>query len=79
LVTEINVTFPVVFTLKLVKVLLLMFCVSVAAELTMYVCTLVPAIEWVIPLMSLPVMVSADEEAPPILFIPISALVFAAL
>ena len=36
---------PVVFTSRFVKVLLLMFCDNVAAELMMYVCALVPATE----------------------------------
>ena len=67
------------FTVRLVNVLLLMFCDSVVAELAIYVCALEPATECVMPLMSFPVMVNAAVAVPAVLFIPISALELAAL
>jgi hypothetical protein len=79
LVVEMKVTFPVVFTTRLVKVFVLMFCVSVAAVFVIYVCGLDPATECVIPRMSLVEILSAAAAVPPVLLIPVNALELAAL
>lgn len=70
---EINVTLPVVFTFRLVNVLLLIFCERVANELLIYTWAEEPATECVIPLISLPVMVNTHEDEPPWLITPLTA------
>jgi hypothetical protein len=67
---DINKIAPVVFTLKLVKVLLLIFCDKLAAVLMIYVWVWVPATEYAIPLISLFCIESAQVGNPPVLLIP---------
>lgn len=75
----IKVTEPLVFTLRFVNVLLLTSCDSVAKELLIYVCDEDPAMECVMPLISLLCMVNVVVLLPEVFVMPVRAPEFATL